>query len=392
MTIYIYTNPKTITPYSGHLARHNRIHTGEKNFPCLFPGCQSRFSRQDNMMQHYRTHMSPKSRRSQKRGGGSQAAEEVRPRPRLHAHHRIKSDPIRVEPPLTIDQHLSNYHQSLRASPLSQSTTLGETEQHHYSPVRFNFPLPLSSTARSPSTLKRVGGPLIPINIQRQQQQQEKEQQQEYTSTPSPTLSHSSSTTSLPSIHHMIDDTNNTTCNNSNNNNTSRPISPDSRSYNQHQHSHSHIGNMMEREVSNIPPPPPPPSSSISTPIAPITAAINTSTTTITTTTTTNSSSPNLSPSTSSSTLFYQHRPLTFTRPQQQSSSSFPYTLLHPAAQQQQPQGEDKKKGNVTPNQSSSDKDEEEKDDPMDEDDKDEDRSPSSGGLLQLAHIVSTFG
>ncbi|PKK74357.1 hypothetical protein RhiirC2_656491, partial [Rhizophagus irregularis] len=41
---------------SGHLARHNRIHTGEKNFQCLMPGCTSKFSRQDNMMQHYRTH------------------------------------------------------------------------------------------------------------------------------------------------------------------------------------------------------------------------------------------------------------------------------------------------------------------------------------------------
>ncbi|KAK9456384.1 hypothetical protein V1511DRAFT_447465, partial [Dipodascopsis uninucleata] len=41
---------------SGHLARHTRIHTGEKNYPCPEAGCGARFSRQDNCMQHYRTH------------------------------------------------------------------------------------------------------------------------------------------------------------------------------------------------------------------------------------------------------------------------------------------------------------------------------------------------
>ncbi|KAL6950112.1 hypothetical protein ACO0QE_000786 [Hanseniaspora vineae] len=41
---------------SGHLARHKRIHSGEKNFACTFPGCEQRFSRRDNRNQHYKTH------------------------------------------------------------------------------------------------------------------------------------------------------------------------------------------------------------------------------------------------------------------------------------------------------------------------------------------------
>ncbi|KAI1791042.1 hypothetical protein LXA43DRAFT_449442 [Ganoderma leucocontextum] len=57
---------------SGHLARHTRIHTGERNHKCPFPGCETRCSRQDNLQQHYRIHLSPGSRRSS--GSATRAA------------------------------------------------------------------------------------------------------------------------------------------------------------------------------------------------------------------------------------------------------------------------------------------------------------------------------
>ncbi|KAI8142030.1 hypothetical protein BJV82DRAFT_616903 [Fennellomyces sp. T-0311] len=121
---------------SGHLARHNRIHTGEKNFHCLYPGCPSRFSRQDNMMQHYRTHMSPKSRRHH------QQSKQQHP-PRLHCHAHICSDSATLHPlmrPAFADPYPRPYY--YHPSPLQQQ----QQQQHVILPK----PRPMEPTVRRP--------------------------------------------------------------------------------------------------------------------------------------------------------------------------------------------------------------------------------------------------
>ncbi|KAI7901083.1 uncharacterized protein BX663DRAFT_553329 [Cokeromyces recurvatus] len=278
---------------SGHLARHFRIHTGEKNFPCLFPGCLSRFSRQDNMMQHYRTHMSPKSRKSQKRV----ITEELHPRPKLHAHQRIRSDPYMNERPLTIDQHLNNYRQSL----LTKSST---TNLVHY--------------------------PNIPLNSIVELQQNH--------------LNRLKDTINQNKLIHIT------------------PTKP-----------------TTQYPIYNN-------TSSFVLPSSPITTT-NTTTTT-TTTVLEQRQQPEIT--------FYQHEPLNM-KTIKKSKVSLPFTLLHPTSlpsrdnvilfktiQKQQKQQQQQKEATLLPSSLATTIDK--------EDDDKHTISSSQAGLLQLAHIVSTFG
>ncbi|KAF8555554.1 hypothetical protein OG21DRAFT_1507564 [Imleria badia] len=93
---------------SGHLARHLRVHTGERNHKCPFPGCETRCSRQDNLQQHYRIHLSPGSRRSSSsatraaiaRAVGVNGSKNSRSSSAIVTPERLSSDPPSPPPAL----------------------------------------------------------------------------------------------------------------------------------------------------------------------------------------------------------------------------------------------------------------------------------------------------
>ncbi|KAG1443375.1 hypothetical protein G6F55_012694 [Rhizopus delemar] len=145
-----YGNCNMVFTRSEHLARHERKHTGEKPYKCIIEGCDRRFSRFDNMMQHTQTHVKERRKSVDSTVAGD------------HAKHKkacaaVTNDRVIESPHPWVQQDQNDLPLSLECSSMIHNRTLPPPNKR----LSLSTPIP-SSGSRSSYPYSLPSSPIKP--------------------------------------------------------------------------------------------------------------------------------------------------------------------------------------------------------------------------------------
>ncbi|ESZ97072.1 hypothetical protein SBOR_2563 [Sclerotinia borealis F-4128] len=139
---------------SGHASRHLKIHTAEKMIPCIFPNCEKKFTRKDNMKQHLETHSRPRSKGNPLLTKPARVQKNNKSKLRIAFPSQMLASVIA---PLNLRDHEHQLQYQYQIQPHGYQLQPQEHQLQHHPSAGMAQPLPSNHQAGLPILTRREG-------------------------------------------------------------------------------------------------------------------------------------------------------------------------------------------------------------------------------------------